>query len=72
MMSMQEAATAFGVSYTTIRKWVAQGRLETQQVGRSVVVLSTTAPEPIAPGTLPSANRAAWNYGRRYRPAEKA
>ena len=71
MMSMQEAAESWGVSYSTVRKWLAQGRIFAKRGGRTIIILSEERPERVHPGDLTPASRAQWDYGRGYRPGAK-
>lgn len=67
MLTLAEFARAHGVSYTTARKWLAQGRIEAKRVGRIYLVTSTERPPPLEPGELSAFQRRQWNYGR-YKP----
>jgi len=70
MQSVKEAADTWGVSPTTVRKWISQGRVLARKVGSSLVVLSPERPEPLRPGGLSPEARARWNYGSGYKPTD--
>lgn len=63
-MTIAQASRAWGVSITTVRKWLAQDRLRVVEYynglasGRSgkepllIMILDKERPEPVEPGTL--------------------
>ena len=70
-LTIREYADTVGVSYTTARKWIAQGRIPVQRLGAMYVVLTNQPPEKLHGGELNAEARARWCYGRRYRPGAK-
>ena len=61
-MTIQEAAILWGVSYTTVRKWIAQGRVAAEKHGRDWAILQRDRPEKLQRGTLGAA-RFRWHRG---------
>lgn len=71
--TITEAAAAWGVSVTTVRKWILQGRLHVQRMGkRGWLILDEDRPAPCAPGSLSETARKRWCYGKKYRPGQPA
>lgn len=70
MRSVKEAAEAWGVSITTVYKWIGQKRIKTKKIGRSWIVLSKDRPEPLTRGDLTPKQRAGWDYGTAYVPTD--
>lgn len=62
-MTTYEAAEKWGVSYTVVRKWIAQGRVKAEKFGHVVVVLQEDRPPKLKSGGLSPEQRAAWNPG---------
>ena len=70
--TIREYAEIVGVSYTTVRKWIAQGRVPVGRHGGMYKVLTDQRPPPLAGGELNAESRQRWNYGRRYTPGKSA
>jgi len=69
-LTLREAAAAWGVSYTTVRKWVRQGRVKAEKVGRDWWILQTARPARLPRGGLTDAQRAGWNTGAGRKPGD--
>lgn len=65
MRTLKEAAQDWGVSYTVVKKWLAQGRLpQATRAGKIwLIPLDLPRPPPLEKGELRI--RGDWNYGRR-------
>ena len=69
MRSIKEAAEAWEVSPSLVRKWIAQGRIKTRERPgpgtRQLVIVSPKRPAPRDRGELTAAQRASWPKGER-------
>jgi excisionase family DNA binding protein len=65
-LTINEYAALVGASRTTVRKWIAQGRLAHERRGggakraAAVLILTTKRPARVAPGSLTPDQRKAW------------
>ena len=48
-MRLEEAAVQAGVSIATLRRWVADGRLESVRIGRTIRIAQTSVDEILTP-----------------------
>jgi excisionase family DNA binding protein len=60
MLTIPQAMQKWGRSRATIRRWIAQGRLNTTQPGRDILILDENPPAPAAQGSLSPFQRKAW------------
>lgn len=66
-----EYAALHGVSTTTVKRWVAHGRVPVERRGGGTVraavtlILTDKRPDRLAPGALTEGQRAAWNKGKK-------
>jgi len=73
--TQRQYAALHGKSLSVVKKLVAQGRLPYERVGggehraAAVIILTDKWPDPVPRGSLTSDQRAAWNKGRRGKPA---
>jgi len=48
-MRLEEAAVQAGVSIATLRRWVADGRLESVRIGRTIRIAQASVDEILTP-----------------------
>lgn len=60
MMTLTQAMAKWGKSRAVIRRWIAQGRLNTTKPGRDIFILDENPPEPAQRGSLTPYQRKAW------------
>jgi len=70
-LTVSEAAALWGVSYTVVRKWIAQKRVRAEKHGRDWWILQRERPEKLTRGGLTDEQRAAWNTGAKKDGAEE-
>lgn len=60
MWTVAQAAQAWGVSVTTVRKYILQGRVACEKVSRDWIILDDTRPTRLSPGELTEEQRSVW------------
>ena len=67
-LTINEAAVLWGVSRTTVRKWIAHGRVRYERRGggearaAAVLIFQRERPKRLAPGSLTPGQRKAWRH----------
>lgn len=67
-LTINEAAELWGVSRTTVRKWIAHGRVRYERRGggesraAAILIFQRDRPKRLAPGSLSEQQRKAWRH----------